>query len=316
MTKTTLTVPGNLLLFGEYAVLEQGGLGLACAVAPHVVTRLEPSSRFCVEGQLGARAISWRPGDDGDDRELLHKVGQFLVEQLAARGVDLPAFENRVVIDSSAFVGASGNKRGFGSSAAATVALCNTACELAGIEDEETRFELAVGAHRYAQGGRGSGYDVATSFFGGIGLFRGGERPEYERVQLDWLPELSLLEMGTPASTAHALYRYAAWKAGHTDEAVRFLQHSNSLISALVRSSSWEEAKPYVRELSALGRRLGRQIDIPAEPSDAYETEGGDESGLCKAVGAGAELFLCLAGETSQADTIPVDIDWEGCTWR
>lgn len=310
MKGATLTVPGNLLLFGEYAVLEQGGLGLACAVAPHVRTHLEPASRFSVEGQLGARSIGWRPGDDSDDSELLHKVGQFLVEQLAARGVDLPAFETRVVINSSEFMGASGNKRGFGSSAAATVALCTTACELAAIDDEETRFELAVGAHRFAQGGRGSGYDIAASFFGGIGLFRGGERPEYERVELDWLPELSLLEMGSPASTAHALYRYAAWKAGHADEAVRFLQKSNSLISALVRSSNWEEAKPYVGELTELGRSLGRQIDIPAEPDE------GDDSSHCKAVGAGAELFLYLDDDRSRTDTIPVEIDWEGCTWR
>ena len=31
-----LKVPGNLLLAGEYAVLVEGGLGLACAVEPYV----------------------------------------------------------------------------------------------------------------------------------------------------------------------------------------------------------------------------------------------------------------------------------------
>lgn len=310
MTGTTLTVPGNLLLFGEYAVLEQGGLGLACAVPPHVRTRVEPASRFSVDGQLGARSVGWRPGDDTDEQELLHKVGRFLVEQLAARGVDLPTLESRVLIDSSEFVGSSGNKRGFGSSAAATVALCSTACELAGVDDAETRFELAVGAHRFAQGGRGSGYDIAASYFGGIGLFRGGERPAYERIELDWLADVTLLETGTPASTSRALSRYAAWKSGHTDEAVHFLQRSNSLVSALVRSSSWEEARPRAVELAELGRWLGRQIGVPAEP------RGTDSSTLWKAVGAGAELFLRIDGEYPSPDTTPVPIDWEGCTWR
>ena len=208
----TLAVPGNLLLFGEYAVLEQGGLGLACAIGPHVRAYLEPADGFTVEGRLGARLVTWtaRPRGEAagatgvtesDSGEFLSGVADFVQGWCSRRNIEMSAFNTHLIIDSSAFVSESGRKRGFGSSAAATVALCAAVCELAGIRDDATRFDLALRAHRHAQGGRGSGYDVAVSYFGGLGLFRGGEQPELESLSIDWLPPLSLYETGAPSST-------------------------------------------------------------------------------------------------------------------
>ncbi|MFO8063766.1 MAG: hypothetical protein R6V29_03935 [Spirochaetia bacterium] len=345
----TLIVPGNLLLFGEYAVLEQGGLGLACATGPHVRAYLDPAEGFTVEGRLGARAATWTAGEECNSPEdFLCRVAGFAQRWCGERNIDIAALNTRLVIDSTAFMSESGHKRGLGSSAAATVALCAVVCDLAGIDDDATRFDLAVRAHRYAQGGRGSGYDVAVSYFGGLGLFRGGERPEFEPVSLEWLPPLSLYETGAPSSTSHAVSHYAAWKAAHREEARAFLERSNNLISRLVDRQTWSDARPIAGELAELGKSLGRSIGVSADISPAVsglgrgvnrggaganrsdtegakysETEVGaiahaENTDLCKAVGAGAELAVCFgsAKGDESSELSPVEIDWEGCTWR
>lgn len=311
MSAPTLRVPGNLLLFGEYAVLEQGGLGIACALAPHVTARAEDAPGFALEGRFGARSVGWRYGEEDDEDELLPRAAHFLVSALQARDIDPDSLDMRVVVDSSEFVSAEGNKRGFGSSAAATVALTEAVCRVAGVSETRERFELAVRAHRAAQGGRGSGYDVAASFFGGIGIFRGGEIPEFERANLEWMPTLSLFETGAPASTGHAVSRYAAWKTSHATEATEFLSRSNSLVAALARAESWTEARAIVADLTALGRGLGESIGVPAR-SSRLDPDG---DSLCKAVGAGAELFVCFGAAPSGDDSTPVEIDREGTVW-
>src|SRR4030042_1902847 len=113
------SVPANLLLLGEYAVLEEGGLGLAVAAEPRVRVRFERRPRA---GLAGA----------------------------ARRGS-----------------GARGGRRGWALRARPEGAPPAPAAVL----------EAALAAHRRAQGGRGSGYDVLASFHGGAGLFAGGGRP-------------------------------------------------------------------------------------------------------------------------------------------
>lgn len=311
MSTPTLRVPGNLLLFGEYAVLEQGGLGIACALAPHVVARAETGTGFTLDGRFGARSVGWSYGEEDDEGELLPRAARFLASALEAREVDPGSLDIHVVIDSSDFVSPAGDKRGFGSSAAATVALTEVVCRTAGISSEEERFELAVRAHRAAQGGRGSGYDVAASFFGGIGVFRGGDTPEFERVDPQWLPPLSLFETGAPASTGHAVSRYAAWKISHPDEATAFLSRSNSLVAALARAESWQGARAIAADLTGLAIGLGQSIGVSAE-TRLLDPDG---ERLCKAVGAGAELFVCFGAASPEDDLVPVEVDRGGCLW-
>ena len=52
-----LTVPGNLLLAGEYAVLVEGGLGLACAVALRVRVTWERSDTLTIRARFEDQSI-------------------------------------------------------------------------------------------------------------------------------------------------------------------------------------------------------------------------------------------------------------------
>ncbi|TFH04764.1 MAG: hypothetical protein E4H09_03125, partial [Spirochaetales bacterium] len=195
-----ISVPGNLLLAGEYSVLEEGGLGIGVAVDVRAVaTRAPGPSR--ITGIMPGKTIQV-PGDDG----VLGGAAEFLW------GTTLPDRLGSITIDTSPFHYADGRKKGFGSSAAATVAL--TAMWLAFTGATRTQpspdevFELAVRAHRAGQHGYGSGYDVASSTFGGFTLFSGGERPHAEPVTLPWLEGLSLFPGVKAVRTTDAVGRY------------------------------------------------------------------------------------------------------------
>lgn len=58
-----LSVPGNILLLGEYAVLEQGGIGLALAPDIRVRLEIEPGEAFGLTGTRGRKQVVWQSGD-------------------------------------------------------------------------------------------------------------------------------------------------------------------------------------------------------------------------------------------------------------
>ena len=79
-----LTVPGNLLLAGEYAVLVEGGLGLACAVEARVHVTWHPSDRLKIRARFEDRVILWTP--EGADRmPLLDHLWDILAPRIGSQ---------------------------------------------------------------------------------------------------------------------------------------------------------------------------------------------------------------------------------------
>ena len=60
-------VTGNLLVLGEYAVLEPGGLGVTLAVDRYLTVTIEPADRFAIESRWGSAVHTWSGEDSGDD---------------------------------------------------------------------------------------------------------------------------------------------------------------------------------------------------------------------------------------------------------
>jgi mevalonate kinase len=58
-------VPANILIAGEYAVLEKGGLGLAVAVNVHADAQFDAESREAlrIQGDTPSGTFAW-PGDN------------------------------------------------------------------------------------------------------------------------------------------------------------------------------------------------------------------------------------------------------------
>jgi mevalonate kinase len=142
-----VTAPGKLFLIGEYAVLE-GGPAVLAAVNRRAVAQylpgLEPMSAVVGEAVRLARA------------------------EIGEASSALPPGS---VLASSQDFESGGQKIGLGSSSAVAVAAVGAVFEAVGMPVASNRdriFSLAYAAHRAAQGGSGSGADVATAAYGGL----------------------------------------------------------------------------------------------------------------------------------------------------
>ncbi len=316
------SAPANLLLLGEYAVLEEGGMGIAVAPDVRAAGTSHAGPRQII-GHLPGGSIRW-PGDQG----LLGRMADFLHDTL---GADVaPA---SVSLDTHAFFDTAGRKRGYGSSAAVAVVLSTlwmlragtiplaaaSSRESAG-ESRAAVFRLAVAAHRAGQGGKGSGYDVACSSHGGILLFRGGARPTATSVELPWLPPMSLFQGREAVTTSGAVTRLAEWRRDHPGQWREFFRTSNELVDSFARATSWPDAEEILTEYRALTLTFGSKIGVSAEITPPPLPRGT----TFKSVGAGNELgvaFICEKGqstgppEATGEGMTPVSIDREGVTW-
>lgn len=309
-----VSAPANLLLLGEYAVLEEGGLGVAiapdvrasaCLIGPgggepRPSAPASAGDARIVRGATPGGEVRW-PGDPG----VLGAVCDYLLGTVGPPPAD-------IAVDTSAFFRPDGRKRGFGSSASLAVALTAV---WTGFDDTPSGGDrvrrVATEAHRAAQGGRGSGYDVAVSSLGGVVVFTGGALPRARRVALPWLPPVSLFEGRDPVATTGAVARYGAWREAHAGEARTFLRRSNELVDRFIAAGSWADARAVLLEYRDLTLDLGRRIGVPARVEPPVPV-GAD--GVSKAVGAGDELGVILAPES--ATQYAVAIAGEGVRWE
>ncbi len=311
-------VPANVLIAGEYAVLEEGGLGLAVAVDVMAKAASEESDSLSISGVTPAGEFAF-PGDP------------FLEGAVAALTRELGPITRRIRIDTNAFFTAQGDKRGFGSSAATTVLL--TGLWTGGPDGEGTDHNRGAGetdgdslpvgsaevarvatiAHRAGQHGRGSGYDIWASALGGVILFRGGARPSAARLGLDWLDHILLFPGPKPVRTPGAVARYTEWKDHNRSAASDFLAASNHAVEALAAARTCDEAATRLAACRRIGVELGEAIGVPATitpPKDASLAH----LEAFKAVGAGNELGVGLAAQTSGSDVYTVVT--EGLVWE
>lgn len=305
-----VSVPGNLLLLGEYAVLEEGGLGLALAVEKRLEVELQPAPtgrELSVEGRWPGGSLSWS-SDHPDSSPLIAAVVKACGGGLASRfAAGLPGA--RITIDSSAFFTADGHKRGFGSSAAVAVGLTWALLEWGGLPPAElpgATLRTALRAHREAQGGSGSGYDVYVSCLGGVGLFTGGWQPSWKGVDLPWLGALYSFRGERSVATPGAVRRYREWKQRRPREAARFLRRSNRYVRRFVSARSWGQAAPWFRALADLGIEVGEAIEVPAR----IEPPAQLASGTYKALGAGSELGVCVMQQQSGVPPMGAEPVW------
>jgi phosphomevalonate kinase len=310
-----LSVPGNMLLLGEYAVLEEGGIGLAMAVERRVRAASAPAPALRVEGTWPGGAAAWsadRPGGSPLVSAAVTTVAQWI-------GGDASLPRARISVDSAAFFMPGGRKAGLGSSAAVAVALTCALLEAAGRRDavrDGTACRLSILAHRRSQGGAGSGYDAACSFNGGLGIFRGGAEPRWEPCPLSWRPVVSLFPGPAAVSTADAVRRYAEWKARSPRAARDFLEESNRRVLAFIGARSASEAMQALAECARLGIALGQSIGVPA----GIAAPAGVDAGWCKTVGAGNELGMCMlpanAHPPEAPGLFPAPLAERGVTWE
>jgi phosphomevalonate kinase len=274
-----VTAPGKVFLVGEYAVLE-GGAAVLAAVSRRAVAQyvpgLAPASPVVAETVARARA-------------LLEDLAPALPPGAAL--VDTAAFRRGEV------------KLGLGSSAATAVATAGAVLSYAGVDITTRRdllFRIADEGHRAAQGGTGSGGDIAAAVHGGfVGFLRApGAPPIVRRLSRPSGLVLLVFWTGVAASTPRLVQavralgeRSPATYAALMDElrksgerfahaflsndargAVRHADDYGRLLEKLGASAEVPIVTPLFAEAAALARGLGGA----AKPSGA----GGGDVGV------------------------------------
>ncbi|ATB41402.1 phosphomevalonate kinase [Cystobacter fuscus] len=200
-----LSAPGKLFVSGEYAVL-WGGLSRVAAVGPRTAAlvrrRADSQVHICLEegtlaGRTTSRGVKW-------EREVppgFSFVARTLDEALRLHGRESVGFD--LALAPSA-VGPNGLKLGMGGSACATVLAADAVRFV--LEERFDALKLALVTHAAAQGGKGSGGDVATSHAGGVvryrryevsGLIEASSAGGY-RAAVDASPPVDVWRLPTP----------------------------------------------------------------------------------------------------------------------
>jgi len=319
MTPFSLTVPGNLLLAGEYSVLEDGGLGACLAVEPRLIVRVTPSDSWELVGRWPGGGDTWKPGKPPTFAavvfQTLHR--QFSSTEDSSRTGKPPSLAPaHIVIDSSAFYSLDGRKRGFGSSAALTVGLTAALARLAGQDPAPKHAQWAVEAHRTAQGGVGSGYDIFTSWFGGWGQFTGGAFPQWLAKNPASLPAMAVFSGPQKVSTVSSIHQYNAGKLLDPGQVQRLRTQSDEAVQRLTASHRVEAFLEAFAQCRQVGLVWGTFLDCSAE---VPRPQGIDSSIVTKALGAGNELGLAVPFSRRAGSLHPelslVRVSPEGFRW-
>lgn len=314
------SAPANLLVAGEYVVTLEGGRGIAVAVEPRGTATVERTGNDAaptVETRMGGAPrlagddVGKGGGQTSGETPIVTAVMETVREHA---GRPLPPGTS-IVIDTTPFFDREGRKLGFGSSAVSAVLLTAAALEASGVEPRRgVVCRLATEAHRTAHGGRGSGYDVATSTYGGWGLFTGGGVPQWRPLPMDagrpFIAAARLFTRAgrTPVSTAPAVRRFERWR--NSPEARGVLEAMSRSVDELGASGNPDAFAESWNDAVDAGLAIGSAIGVSADISPFREG-----ARFVKASGAGDERALLLEFDPSVTWSAPwreLSVDGEG----
>ncbi|WP_024653361.1 GHMP family kinase ATP-binding protein [Borrelia persica] len=309
MDVINFSVPGNLLLMGEYSILEEDGFGLSIAINERAYFSFRQSDEWRFFAKK-TKIDDFTLIEDNDD--LVFKMFRYLKHRYFFTLEDLSF---NVYIDTSNFFLNSGVKKGFGSSAVVAVGIiCGIYFIFNGGENfiKDKIFMYCLEAYRYAQGGMGSGYDIVTSLFGGVVMFRGGNFPSYELLEKMNFNDFYLMQGPNSIKTTNAIVRYNV----HRDSLMSFMRDVNIVMKNIVLNVS-NSANCFLSSLKLarnIGLEIGNRIGISAElPLNLAYLK--DECTLIKALGAGNETFLVYNPNFKvfkQFNIEPLNLDLDG----
>ncbi|MCB1217736.1 hypothetical protein KDL44_10100 [bacterium] len=283
-----LSVPGKVMLSGEYGVLS-GGLAA-----------LVPLPRYMLLEQLATQP-------DGDYPPVIDRGRQYFMN--ATENHEREHGVPHIAIERSAFDAPDPQGRmlklGIGSSSAEAAGVLGLRLLCAGqrISGNEAAFlEDVLTLHSRVQDGRGSGADCAVAALGKPLLFSGGGGVSVELMKRgsDTVP-LNLLWSGIPADSREFVAKYEFW-ARNDPEAPAQIRELREAAQYLGRA--WFQADPaelfglidaHNAVMKEVSKNAGISYFMPVHTQlDAWARRHG---GRCKPTGAGGGDMVLMAGE-------------------
>ncbi|RKX89443.1 MAG: hypothetical protein DRP70_03670 [Spirochaetes bacterium] len=276
------SAPGSLLIAGEYLITEEGGCGVALAAGGRSYLESELSKRgvpgdsdLKMEGYWPNGGEKWSP-QDGDSPTLAAAVWKQCRNSGHGTKGEGNAVSGRMVVDTSEFYDKRGRKLGFGSSAAAALLYSRGLLYSAPAKSLQPA-DCALRAHSSWQGGRGSGYDVLTSAYGGAGRFTGGVQPKWDT--LSWpddsesprILESWLIKGAEAVKSPDAVSRFQRWQNSKKNsyhlisEISEITENLSNLLLGGMDSTPGKILES-IHRLAISGIQLGEEIGVPAKP--------------------------------------------------
>jgi len=279
----------KLILLGEYAVLE-GAPALVTAVDRYARVTLQPvaGEDFMVDAPVvGISSVPFHLRENGKlefpdsvPPEAINKLNFFsaaltvVVGELKKIGLSLqPA---KISIDTGDFFINGGKaKLGLGSSAAITISLLGALFQHGGkpVADENQYlrlFQLALEAHRIAQGNIGSGIDVAASAFGGLLQYRpdysAAPKPEIKKIIFPDNLHFLIIWTGQSASTTELVGRVNAFREKDSAGFEGIMKEMSKVSSEGAGALASRRLAQFFGSIQAYYRlmdRLGQMSDAP-----------------------------------------------------
>lgn len=348
-----VSAPGKLVLLGEWSILELGNPSIVAAVNKRVHATFAPAEHFefqiddfglSASARWDGHQLSWE-GALAEDAAKKLAFPKAAVE-VALRYLNAPAGHGAHIRSwgdlSQLLYEGKPQKLGFGSSAAAVVALVAGTLAHAGMDistnaARDLVFKLSTIAHYYAQGKTGSAVDVAASCYGGVVLYERfdpawlsaelAEKPLREVADQPWPhlrvqslpipPELRLLVGWTTGetSTSAAIKQMDSFKTARRAEYDRIYARIADVVRAGAHAwerSDFHKVRAAVREnarlLGELTRASGVQIETPLLKALSDLAWNSGAAGKLSGAGGGECGFaVCWDPVTAEA----VRIAWE-----
>jgi len=336
--KLTVKAPGKLVLFGEYAVLENAP-ALVAAVDRYCVVQVEviDGNEFTIEAvNFNVPSFSFRLNDDmhiqydvsthslPESLTFFTKVFEHIARGIQSRGAALPPSSIR--IDTAQFYQSGSEKMGFGASAAMTTALTAALLKIPGLlpdSDEQVGqaiYPTGIQAHSFAQGRSGSGIDIAASSYGGVLQYvqPADDDPGTAELIPTSIPRgLSVIPIwsGKSASTADMIGNLEALKSrapGQYETIMNELKSVSSDGCAAFLSGNTADFLQLVDTFFDLLYKLGRlmESDIISPAHTGIAALVRHAGGHYKPSGAGrGDVGLALTDSYEVAETIRDQID-------
>jgi phosphomevalonate kinase len=352
MDQMQVSVPGKLILFGEYAVLFGAPAAVAAIDRRAVVTLRSFAGNgweVAAPGLVAQRArlevepdntIRWHDEKLGRDAfGLIDKLLRGIGESGSIDLVNLPPLA--VTLDTRAFFESAGgweSKLGLGSSAALTVAFASALEVWAGgspTTGTQERLQELVNLHRGVQGGAGSGIDVAASLLGGVIRFQlAGDGSVVEAASLVLPDDLRMVFVwtGRAASTGDFLGRLRARREEASQEVDPVLDELRAVSSKGVAALADGDAEGFLAavdafwgELDQLGIVIGMPIlseehrslrEIAVNCGVRYKPSGagGGDFGIGFATDSEAVAEFGRSADASSFHVLELAIDPTGLT--
>jgi len=306
-----VSAPGKMFLSGEWVILEPGNYGIVAAVNRRVHARVQQiGGENNILIKIDEFGINVHASFDGRNlvfvdlpdsakeklkftKEAIETALQYVKEKTGStKSFSVESWGEDTAIE----VDGQMKKVGFGSSAAAVVAIIAAVLELHGIHPERNKeviYKLAAAAHFYAQGKLGSAFDIAASTYGGVFVYRAPDLPWVmmqlknksvrEVVESTW-PLLHLEPLAIPqdfrlivgwtkssASTPEMIKKMGEFKTINREGYNSLIEQISEVVEMLIdawKQKDREKIINLVRENRRLLGELSRASGVPIQTAD------------------------------------------------